>query len=593
MKIWACLMFVLASSPNLTAQTMVSADNSAFVYIGRTDFSSPSSPIIYNAGSCIRIRFQGTAVSAVFSDLNSKGDQPVGVMIDGSEMVIYKIPRDTRNYTLPIGGGLADTEHDLLIAKTLGFGSGYYALQFHGLILDNGKGVSSPPVPARGMETYGNSLTEGGGGDCMPPDNGDCGANNGWNSWANILARKLDFSIHNNGISGLAVLNNTGWYQSQTTGLETTYNKLCATNEGGHTYTNWDFGSWKADLVVFGMGINDEYANGLVDVAKWKDTFKKIIREIMNSHGKGKPVILAPGNMWNFNACRYSEEIVNELKSEGYNSWYYKYSFELSHHPNREEHTKMAAELYDYIAANGIIDALSPYDSMDTSGTISASSLEITAYPRSVTIGQCCTVSVRYAAAIDGAISVHFLDSDWNWFSAGGPVTVGANSSGDLQIAVTIEDGSGKGLLKPGSNYIFKAVLSDIDDRPVKDDVFSGGGEADIIVTGGSSTPNRPPGARSERASSKFDFALFEQKTVSGGIAVMYSLAVRSNVFIDIFDTRGNKVGAHVRAVKPAGIHRLELTAVSPCTPYICRMRAVPATTGAILARQRIVYPVR
>ena len=78
----------------------------------------------------------------------------------------------------------------------------------------------------------------------------------------------------------------------------------------------------------------------------WKETYKRIVREIRARHGGGDlPFLFAVAPINVQEAYRNVAEVVGELKAEGLNAWFYRYGFEVNGHPNRPESERMAREL--------------------------------------------------------------------------------------------------------------------------------------------------------------------------------------------------------------------------------------------------------
>lgn len=324
--------------------------DSAYNYVGRVDFSNSKGPAMYYAGSYIHTRFKGRSLKAVFSDDKSKIPLRLMFILDDTIIIKKELQLGAESDTLYIIEGLTDSIHDLYISKTDGPGAGAYGLCFNGLILDDNSQIYKPDIPNLRIEIFGDSFTEGVGSECK--GDGDCGKNNGWFSYANRMAREVGAVLYNNGIGGLAVMDSTGWYQNKTTGLQTTYNKLIPTNENGLQYKEWDFRSFIPDIVILAMGVNDEYdpyTRAFKDTALWKDTYKKIILNLLEDYGAGTRIIIAPGNLRAEKAYIFSESIVEELKHDGYAAWFFRYSFELDAHPDSYEHIRMAHELADFI----------------------------------------------------------------------------------------------------------------------------------------------------------------------------------------------------------------------------------------------------
>ncbi len=310
---------------------------------GRVDLNREGGPVMYYAGSFINVNFEGTSLKATFKDIESFEDQHIGFMINNEEP-IYKTLAKNTTATFEIASGLDDIVHDLIIFKLDNPGGNTFGLQFRGLSLDAGKGI----LPGDGhynlkLEFYGDSFTAG-------SESGPGGEDNGWFSFANVCARILRADIHNNGIGGLAVLNNTGWYQEQTTGLETTFDKLDPGlfNDGG--YSQWDFSQYKPDIIVFGFGINDHFGNNNAfdNPEEWMGTYMDIIKSIADAHGNNPKIIVHPANLYNL-AYVYGPKVVNQLRSEGYDAYWFRFSFDIITHPSLEEANQMGDELAAFI----------------------------------------------------------------------------------------------------------------------------------------------------------------------------------------------------------------------------------------------------
>ena len=327
-------------------------------FVGRIDLSDPSAPVFYYAGSYLVARFQGRSLQADFSDegaWNEFGNQ-VGFILDDGEPKVRQLGKGEAHQVVDVAADLRDGEHNLTIMKLQGPGNGRGSVTLHHLILDPGKSLLSPsPLPRFKIEAYGDSVTEGEGAAC-PDGTNDCGSlagNSGWLSYTNTLARHLGFQVHNLGIGGLAVRNGTGWYEDGNTGLETTYDKL---NPWGERKTRWDFSRYQPDLVIMAMGVNDQSKGGFTNLPLWKETYKRIVRDIHARHGGGDlPFLFAVPPINVHEAYQNVAQVVAELKAEGMNTIYYRYGFEVNGHPNRPQSARMAQELYEFITSQRLM----------------------------------------------------------------------------------------------------------------------------------------------------------------------------------------------------------------------------------------------
>lgn len=322
--------------------------NPFYQYVGRIDFGNPDAPVLHYGGSYVVAAFRGASLRVVFSDeggWNEAANQ-VGLVIDDGALLIHSLRKGEARQVVTVEG-LPDGVHHVTLVKLQGPGNGRGGLTFHGLLTDARTTlVSSHPLPALKIEVYGDSITEGEGAGC-PAGTNDCGQNNGWLSYANVLARHLCCQIQNVGVGGLAVRDGTGYYENGTVGLETIYNKL---NPCGDHKTLWDFSRYQPDLVLMTVGVNDQSKDGFNDLSLWKRTYKAIVHDIHARYGGGDlPFLFAVPPVHVEDAYRNVAKLAEALRAEGVTTYFYRYGFEVGGHPNREEAARMAQELYDFI----------------------------------------------------------------------------------------------------------------------------------------------------------------------------------------------------------------------------------------------------
>lgn len=336
--------------------TFITPADERIVYTGRIDFSDTRRPRFSYAGSYITARFYGTAVHAVFDDLGdwwSPNGNKVGFIIDGGEMLEVTLDRGFAGQWVVAANELADSVHTLVIVKLSGPGAGSSTLVFRGLALDQDRELAeAAPRPARRIEVYGDSVTEGEGAGC-PGKKHDCGNNNGWLSYANVLARLLGAEIHNLGIGGLAVRSGTGYYNDARTGLDNTFDRVKPYGD----FPKWNFSRFTPNLIIMAMGVNDASARGFNDLPAWMETYQHIVRAVSMAHGKDVPILFTVAAIETNadQAYPHVEQVAAELRQEGLRTEVYRFTFRVSGHPNRADSDAMARELYDFIQRRGLL----------------------------------------------------------------------------------------------------------------------------------------------------------------------------------------------------------------------------------------------
>ncbi len=346
------LLFTLYMLGLTHAQTTILPNNANLQYTGRIDFTAPSAPVLYYAGSSITTRFDGTSLKASFKDIT--GNNYIGFIIDGGDMIVKSAFSKTSASVQTIATGLTNTTHELIIVKRNGPSAG--AIVFYGLTLDTGKSLLAPPSrPTRRIEIFGNSISAGVNADNLATnDDKTTTLDNGWNSYGNILARKLNSEIHNNGIPGIAVMTGTGYYP---TSADVAYNKLSPFT--GY-YSNWDFSKYIPQLVIMAYGVNDDGNNWVNANNKetWKTKYKAILSDLMTKYPLAHFVFLVPPmGMDRTRMEGYDMEIVNEVNSPRVH--FYNFTTAPSPsgaHPAKIMQQSMADELYNYVNSLGIFN---------------------------------------------------------------------------------------------------------------------------------------------------------------------------------------------------------------------------------------------
>ncbi len=339
-------------------------------YVGRV-LRETGAVVLTGSGMYVETKFSGTKFTAKFDDQNwgNAGSRLRFLVYNASNTlvknVIGTVPNGATNHSISVTG-LASATYRLQIVRESGQDFG--ALRFKGLTLDSGKTISDPgaTIKTRKIEFYGDSVTAGVQAGSSTA-RGSSSPDSGYNSYANRLGRLYGATPWNDGISGLGVLNGKSFFggASGGVGLESTYNKIVLVENDLRTY---NFGSFKPQLVVMAMGINDVGTGVLPsssDKARWNTKYKEIVRDIATKHqfsGQGGPVFLftvPPLGSYSQDAKAGVQEVANQLKGEGYDAYFWAgYSQDLydntsdGSHPNAADHVKISDQLKSYIDGN-------------------------------------------------------------------------------------------------------------------------------------------------------------------------------------------------------------------------------------------------
>ena len=227
----------------------ISADNPAYLYTGRIDFSDKKAPQLSWTGSSIKANFTGTSLAIKLND--QLGKNYFNVMIDGETQHPYVLEAKQGEQTYVISTALKAGNHTLEIYKRTEGEEG--ATAFKGLVLDAEAKLLAPPARlARRIEIYGDSITTG-----MGNEGADNGAdhllsekNNYW-AYGAITARNLNAELHTISQSGIGIM--ISWFPFI---MPQFYDQLSAV---GDNDTQWDFTQWTPDLVLINLLQNDSW----------------------------------------------------------------------------------------------------------------------------------------------------------------------------------------------------------------------------------------------------------------------------------------------------------------------------------------------
>ncbi|QJR82378.1 SGNH/GDSL hydrolase family protein [Alteromonas pelagimontana] len=242
----ATFLFTAIALSSAVAKT-VPADNPAFQYVGRIDFTDPKAPLLSWPGSQVKTTFTGSSVSVILDD--DSGNNYYNIILDGNSDAPYVINALQGKHVYWISSALADTSHTIEIYKRTEGEEG--ATRFLGLDIPDSATVKAPPAaPKRKIEIYGDSITSGMGNEGIFNGRDDLPSQkNHYLSYGAIAARELNAQLHTISQSGIGVL--VSWFGFT---MSDFYDQLIAV---GNNDTQWNFDSWTPDVVVVNLFQND------------------------------------------------------------------------------------------------------------------------------------------------------------------------------------------------------------------------------------------------------------------------------------------------------------------------------------------------
>ena len=278
------------------------ADNKAFAYMGRIDFTDPKAPLLIWPGSNIRFLFTGRTLKITLDIIPLAERMWIGALIDGVQRKI-ELSRESSRQEIVLAEDLSEGTHTCMIFKRQ---AAAYYFRFISAECEDIR-PENRQYDLK-MEFFGDSVSSGElteaiyhEGVCDPEDAKQSGElDNSYFSYTFSTARKLNAYFHNNSQGGIALFDHTGFFYGPAvetlTGVETTYDKLSYVPYSPQGLTPWDFTRFTPDVVVFAIGQNDhqpdpEVINDPEYMKRWREKFKEIIRSL-KSHYKGAKFVL-------------------------------------------------------------------------------------------------------------------------------------------------------------------------------------------------------------------------------------------------------------------------------------------------------------
>ncbi|WP_430809788.1 MULTISPECIES: SGNH/GDSL hydrolase family protein [unclassified Carboxylicivirga] len=302
-------MILIGSAMSVQGQKQVDADNKAFVYSGRFDFTNPKAVRYDWPGTSIYFQFTGKQLSFV---IEGGARNYFNVFIDDKLHEVVHAPNDTIYGIANIKG---NGWHTCRLQKRTEGEMG--TAIFKGVRIGGKERMDVyNPFGARRIEFIGNSITCGYGTEGERPEEDFLPKTENVNkSYAFIVSRAFDAECYVTAHSGLGVVRNYGDKKKVSTTLATMpqrYHQVLDMDAS----TGWDFSEWQPDAVVINLGTND-YSTGLrPDKAVFVDTYMKFIRRIRKNYGS-IPIFCLNGPMLDEPAYSSVKEVVENCRLVG------------------------------------------------------------------------------------------------------------------------------------------------------------------------------------------------------------------------------------------------------------------------------------
>lgn len=337
-------------------EQLISWQEPSLQYCGRIDMDREDGVLMVYPASYVRIRFTGSSIRAVFTNIRSYWTSCMGWILDGKQ---YRGDLAEEGETLlTLGENLGEGIHELCLFKRMD--SCHMAL-FHGFLLD-GQLLEPEPLPRRRIEVYGDSVSAGEVSEaveyCGQPDpehNGEY--SNSYYSYAWLTARKLRAQLHDVAQGGVALLDHTGYFnEPNARGMVWMYDKIQYHPNLCEPKT-WDFTRYTPQVVILAIGQNDNHPEDYMAAdydceasRQWRAAYSSFLDTLRgiypDAHIICKTTILEHDKSWD----RAIEQVVKEKADEQIHYFAYSNnSVGTKGHIRKPEAEKMAEELSGFV----------------------------------------------------------------------------------------------------------------------------------------------------------------------------------------------------------------------------------------------------
>jgi hypothetical protein len=353
---FAALLTVQAQGFRFPA-VLVPANDPCICFEGRWDFTDPLKPRNSWPGCAIRADFTGSLIGIRMAD----ADNYYNVTIDGRFHSIFHGDRNGESDYL-LAEGLDKGRHSLVFSKrNISFGP---APVFSGFLLQKGGTLLEPPAePARRIEFIGDSFTAAEGNEAVEaemPWEEKKPVTNIDRSFARLTAERFSASLHATCRSGIGMV--CDWQGDTAVSMPRYFGRTLMESEE----PVWDFRSWKPDLVVLCLGLNDHSGLKSPDGTvlperseRFRRTYADFLCVLRSAYPGVRILAVAADTPWIRENVR---RVVEEEKTAGRGDIHYT---QFDHvpggtvangHPNVETHRRIAKVLIRAIEEMGAFE---------------------------------------------------------------------------------------------------------------------------------------------------------------------------------------------------------------------------------------------
>ncbi|MCG8582937.1 MAG: GDSL-type esterase/lipase family protein [Bacteroidales bacterium] len=302
MRLMISAVLLLMFNTMIAQTKTIDADNPAFTYSGRVDYTKQGEVRYDWSGIAVYFKFTGDELAFL---IEGGKRNYFNLFIDEELHEVMHVPGDT---VYSISGIKGKGWHTCRLQKRTEGEMG--TTVFKGVQVGvRAKVAAYEALPKRKIEFVGNSITCGYGTEGKSPEEDFLPETENVNlSYAFITARAFDAECYVTAHSGLGVVRNYGDKKKVSTELATLPQRYHQTLDMD-TAMHWEFAKWRPDAVVVNLGTNDYSTNVQPDKAVFIDRYRQFIRQIRLGYGD-VPIFCVSGPMVNEPAYSNVKEMV-------------------------------------------------------------------------------------------------------------------------------------------------------------------------------------------------------------------------------------------------------------------------------------------